>query len=166
MIQHGLRDCGHNGVRSSGTPQRPAKPIAIVRYFQAITTCALALGWTACAQAKTAEISAGQVCSSSNRHFVAPCFNVHARLELGADNIAVWIWPVGTHRYLGFLGYVDQNRVREECDLPTVLTSPLMAGKTIFANITVRPISREQPGHMQFVCIAAAKHLVVVDHRP
>lgn len=119
------------------------------------------------AHAKPEGIAANQICASTDRHFVAPCFKIHARLDLGADNIEVWIWPVGTHRYLGDVGYVDLDSDKQEpCGLPSDLVSPLLAGKTIFANITVRPISRKEPGHMQFVCIAAATHLVVVDHPP
>lgn len=134
--------------------------------FTAIIASALALGWTQSVQARSGNIAADQICSSTDQHFVAPCFTVHARLELGADSIEVWIWPIGTHRYLGYLGYTDLGGASEPCELPSVLTLPLMAGKTIFANVTVRPISHRRRGHMQFVCIAAATHLVVVDHRP
>ncbi len=125
-----------------------------------------ALSCTQSVQAKGLEIPAAQICRSSNSSFVGPCFTLHARLEQGADNIEVWIWPVGTHRFLGYLGYADLNRGDDVCDLPPMLVSPLKAGKTIFADVTVRPISRKQRGHMQFVCIAAAKHLVVLDRRP
>ena len=33
----------------------------------------------------------------------------------------------------------------------------------IYANIVVRPISKERPQHMQYVCIASASHVVVRD---
>lgn len=135
-----------------------------MRNYTALIASVVALGWTLSVQAKTAGIAADQICASTDHHFVGPCFKVHARLVEGADNIEVWIWPIGTHRYLGYLGYVDSEK-KESCDLPSVLISPLRSGKTIFANLTVRPISRKQPGHMQFVCIATAARLVVVNHR-
>ncbi|MHB1542953.1 MAG: hypothetical protein ACYCYH_16910 [Steroidobacteraceae bacterium] len=126
----------------------------------------LALGWIFPVHAKTAGLAANEICASTDHHFVGPCFKIHARLQLGADTIEIWIWPVGTHRYLGYVGYVDLGSNREPCGLPSGLLSPLLAGRTIFANIIVRAISKKEPGHMQFVCIAAATHLVVVDHPP
>lgn len=139
---------------------------ARTRHYTALIAGFLSIGWAFTLYAKTIGIAADQICASTNHHFVGPCFNIHARLHLGADNIEVWIWPVGTHRYFGDVGFVDLGSNKEPCGLPSNLVSPLLAGKTIFANITVRPISRKEPGHMQFVCIAAATHLVVVDHRP
>lgn len=137
-----------------------------MRHYIALIASLVAIGWTLTLHAKTIGITADQICASTNSHFVGQCFKIHARLELGADTIEVWIWPVGTHRYLGYLGYVDLNSAKEPCDLPSNIVSPLLSGKTIFANITVRPISKEQRGHMQFVCIAAATDLVVVAHPP
>jgi hypothetical protein len=106
-------------------------------------------------------ISAAQVCSSNDSAFVGPCFSVHARLQPGADNVVVYIWPVGTRRLLGYLGYPDLGYGHRACDYPDVLTQHLMAGQTIYADVVVRPVSPSLPGHMQFVCIAEATNLVV-----
>jgi len=81
---------------------------------------------------------------------VAPCKDIHARLEPGADNILVRIWPVGTKRLLGW--------TREDvCTLPENIRAAMDAGRTIYAVVTIRPLTQSQPGHMQFVCIAAAR---------
>lgn len=126
----------------------------------------VSLGWALQIQAEPVTIAADQICASSDEHFVGPCFKIHARLQAGADNIVVWIWPVGTHRYLGYLGYADLGRGDEPCDLPPVLISPLQAYKTVYADVIVRPISRTRRHQMQLVCIAGANHLVVVDQKP
>jgi hypothetical protein len=125
-------------------------------------TLAIAFGLvfaTVPAHSQTDFISADQICASRDSTFVARCFSVHARLEPGGDNVAVWIWPVGTSRYLGYLG--DGRG----CALPPRLDSLMTVGKTVYADIVVRPISRSRPGHMQFVCIAAVHKLIVRDHR-
>jgi hypothetical protein len=122
-----------------------------------------ASAWILTPQVKGADIAAHQICASTAPYFVGPCFTIHARLEQGADNAVVHIWHVGTHRLLGYLGYADFQRGQQSCDLPADLVPALKAGKTIYADVTVRPITRKRQGHMQFVCIAAAKHLVVVD---
>jgi hypothetical protein len=100
-------------------------------------------------------IHADQICSSNNSMFVGSCFRLHARLEAGADNIMVWIWPVGTKRMLGYAGKALV------CDLPKNITPFLSANKTIYTDIIVRPVSKSMPGYMQFVCIASATHLVI-----
>ena len=103
-------------------------------------------------------IPADQVCASSDRVFVGPCFNLHARLMQGGDNIEVRIWPVGTKRQLGWAG--DAKR----CSLPPTLEALMAAAKTVYADIVVRPVSQSRPGTMQFVCIAAVQKLVIRDH--
>lgn len=85
--------------------------------------------------------------------FVGPCFKIHARLQLGADTIEIWIWPLGTHRYLGYVGYVDLGSNKEPCGLPSGLLSPLLAGRTIFANIIVRAISKKKRARAHAVCM-------------
>ncbi len=89
--------------------------------------------------------------------FVGPCRPLRARLQIGADTISVWVWPVGTKRYLGYPDWA-------KCGLPTNLPLRAIPSNVVYANIVVRPLSVEKPGHMQFVCIASASHIVVRNH--
>jgi hypothetical protein len=104
--------------------------------------------------AVAATIPAKNVCTSTSPSFAGPCKTIHARLRLGADTITVWIWPVGTKRYLGYPDWAP-------CDLPTNLA--LQQGNELYANIIVRPLSKQEPKHMQFVCIASASQVVARD---
>jgi len=88
--------------------------------------------------------------------FVGPCRSLRARMQIGADTISVWVWPVGTKRYLGYPDWA-------QCKLPTNLPLRAVPSNAVYANIVVRPLSVEKPGHMQFVCIASASHIVVRD---
>ena len=105
------------------------------------------------------SIPVGQVCSSADASFVAPCFTVQARLTRGADNILVRVWPVGTTR---LLGWTDETL----CSLPPPIDSLIAAGKTVYADVVVRPLTPSRPGYMQFVCINAATKVVVRANPP
>ena len=74
----------------------------------------------------------------------------------GGDNILVRVWPVGTHRLLGWTN-------GELCELPDSIASLMKAEKTVYADVTVRPLTSSRPGYMQFVCIARAEKTVVTD---
>jgi hypothetical protein len=104
------------------------------------------------------SIPFGKVCSSTDQVFAGACFTVRARLRPGADNVAIWIWPVGTRRYLGWAGAALR------CPLPDKLRSLVTKdNKTVYADVVVRPVSQPQAGHMQFVCIASVSHMIVRD---
>jgi hypothetical protein len=104
------------------------------------------------------SIPANEVCASSAQLFVGACYTIHARLQQGADNVRLWIWPVGTKRYLGWA----EKALR--CSLPTRIEELTSSGKTLYADITVRPVSKSRPSHLQYVCIAAAKKIIVKDN--
>jgi hypothetical protein len=106
-------------------------------------------------RAQGAFIPADQVCASNDSIFVGPCRSFQARLTPGADNISIRIWPVGTNR---LLGYADGAL---KCHLPPMLERLMDEGKTVYADLTVRPVTRSQPGHMQFACVASAQHMKV-----
>lgn len=108
-----------------------------------------------CSIADTTRIPAREVCTSSDTIFVGSCSNVRARLQRGADTVSVWVWPVGTKRYLGYPDWA-------KCRLPTAVALQLSQNNVLYANIVVRPLSIEKPKHMQFVCIASANHIVVL----
>jgi len=109
------------------------------------------------AKAAVAAIPPDKICAYSGPPFVGPCFTIHGRLYAGADNIAVRIWRVGTHR---ILGYPDKGL---PCGIPPELEPPLRAEKTIYADVTVRPVTESEPGVMQFVCIVSATNVSVQD---
>ena len=104
--------------------------------------------------AGTTRIPAREVCASSNTMFVGSCRSIRARLQRGADTISVWVWPVGTKRYLGYPDWA-------QCRLPAAVALQLSQSNVLYANIVVRPLSVAKPKHMQFVCIASASHIVV-----
>jgi len=114
--------------------------------------CGANVGWSA--SPSDARIPAKDVCGSSAPMFVGTCKPVRARMEIGADTISVWVWPVGTKRYLGYPDWA-------KCKLPINVASRITLGNVLYANIVVRPLSVEKPKHMQFVCIASASHIVV-----
>jgi hypothetical protein len=114
--------------------------------------CSTRSSWAA--SPSDARMPAQDVCRSSASMFVGPCRSLRARMQIGADTISVWVWPVGTKRYLGYPDWAN-------CKLPTNLPLRATPSNVVYANIVVRPLSVEKPGHMQFVCIASASHIVV-----
>jgi hypothetical protein len=102
-------------------------------------------------------ILANQVCASNDSIFVGPCRSFRARLVPGADNIRIRIWPVGSSR---LLGYTDGAL---KCRLPPMLKHLMDEGKTVYADVSVRPVTLSQPGHMQFACVASAEHMKAQD---
>lgn len=121
-----------------------------------LLACALPLvASPLCAQSDL--ILANQVCASSDSIFVGPCRSLRARLVPGADNIRIRIWPVGSSRLLGYAGRALK------CRLPPMLERLMDQGKTVYAEVSVRPVAPSQPGHMQFACVAAADHMKVQD---
>jgi hypothetical protein len=99
---------------------------------------------------------ASQVCGSSSSAFVDSCHPIRVRLVAGGDNILIRIWPVGTRRLLGWTN-------AELCTPPSDLDSPMRAGKYVYADVVVRPLSRPDAHTMQFVCIAGATNVTVRD---
>jgi hypothetical protein len=100
-------------------------------------------------------ILANQVCASRDSIFVGPCRSFRARLVPGADNIMIRIWPVGSSR---LLGYAD-GALR--CGLPPMLELLMDEGKTVYADVSVRPVTPSHAGHMQFACVASADRMKV-----
>jgi hypothetical protein len=96
----------------------------------------------------------------NNSEQVAPCFTIHGRLNYWEGNPSARIWRVGTHRILGVSdAHADVQQ------MPPGLEKKLAWDIFIFGDFEVCPFTKEEPGVMQFVCIASASHLVVVDKR-
>lgn len=110
-------------------------------------------------------IASADVCTAPAREFAGPCINVRARLQQGADNIWVYLWPVGTHRLLGYVGHTWERDAERPCVLPPSIVEALTAGYVVYADVRVRPTSPARAGHLQYVCIAAVSHAVIRDDR-
>jgi len=81
---------------------------------------------------------------------VAKCFVVHGRLSFYNGAPSARIWKIGTKRILGV-----HNSV-----LPGELGLKMGNFNTeAFGDFRVCPLTREQPGVMQIVCIASAKNV-------
>ena len=132
------------------------KPCAKLLPFEIAAGLLLSFASGTCCSAQAVDIPANSVCASSASTFVAPCRSLRARLERGFDNMVVYIWPVGTTRYLALPGFAT-------CDLPSNVARRLTHSNVLYANIVVRPLSKEMPQHLQYVCIASASHVVVRD---
>jgi len=98
-------------------------------------------------------IPSDRICSHSGSPFVGPCRTVRGALAAGADNIYVRVYPKGTERVLG---YAD-GALR--CGLPRGLDEILAKERLVEADVTIRPVTRSEPGVMQFICIASVKNV-------
>lgn len=68
------------------------------------------------------------------------------------------IWPIGSKRLLGVLPSEDE-------DVPEALISLFHNegdGAYIYGTFEACPLTTEQPGQMQFVCIRSARGMTVV----
>ena len=143
---------------------RVSKDVLKIKWFTAVSGLVL-VSWGSLAHGQQAVGAANETCASKNPAFVGPCVTMRARLQHGGDNVVVRIWPVGTKRTLGYLGDgVSPDGRDVHCQLPQAVEEAVVdEDKTVYADVTVRPITQSRPGAMQFVCIAAAKRVVVRD---
>src|SRR5689334_6581581 len=88
-----------------------------------------------------------------------PCFTHHGRLS-SQNGIAVRIWLIGTNRSVGVTGALPQA-VDDLKDPYLMLTGGYHS--YIFGDFTICPIEPDIPGHMRWVRVTAAEHLVVQD---
>jgi len=119
------------------------------------TVVALLFAATITLSAQSDSSGADTLCVRHGQ-FVGPCLTVHGRMQAYSDNVVLGIWPIGTKR---LLKVVEDPKV---CALPTNLVDLLDAGNKIFADFTVRPLTRSRPGVLQEVCVAGAKNIRTV----
>ncbi|HZP23997.1 MAG TPA: hypothetical protein VFB04_11150 [Terriglobales bacterium] len=102
---------------------------------------------------------AAQPKCKGNSEVMAACYTVHGRLQLGADTVRLWLWPVGTKRYLGVTG----GPVLDDAVAPIYPQNIKFDSNTeaIFGDFEVCPFTPERKGAMRLVCIESASHLVV-----
>jgi hypothetical protein len=86
---------------------------------------------------------------------VGTCFTVHGRLSRRSGTPSTRIWPVGTHRILGVSGEIIPDNVERQ----------LRDDAEIFGDYRVCPLTPQQPGKMQSVCIDKAERLVAKTNR-
>lgn len=104
-------------------------------------------------------------CSLSARR-VGECFPVHGRLSFSQTAPEIRLWPVGTHRVLGVLSWDGQ----EAHALSEAMLERMWGGRDIpsriWGDFEVCPLSPDQPGRMQMVCLLSAHKMFVQRVRP
>lgn len=91
-----------------------------------------------------------------NAKIVAACFMVHGRLSFWNGAPSARIWRIGTHRMLGI----------HNDELPSALRQRMPDFDVeLWGDFQVCPITREQPGHMQFVCVESWRDIRVRQRR-
>jgi hypothetical protein len=92
-----------------------------------------------------------------NPKVIDACYTVHGRVTLGADTVRLWLWPIGTKRFLGVTG----GPILDDADDPIFPENlKLNPGDAIYGDFEVCPFTRERKGVMRFVCIESASNLV------
>src|SRR5260221_9249868 len=94
-------------------------------------------------------------------HVVGECFTVHGRLSFYNGSPGFRIWRIGTTRILGIYDPVELRGERPWLPPAVVRALGDDVGNQVYGDFRVCPMSRERPGHMQYVCVADATRLVV-----
>jgi hypothetical protein len=103
-----------------------------------------------------ADDSVNSACKADKR-IVAECFSVHGRLSNWNGNPTQRIWIIGTRRMWG---------VREDTALPKSLEEKLGNFEDVATGtFEVCPLTREQKGRMQIVCVASVSGITVTERR-
>jgi hypothetical protein len=89
------------------------------------------------------------------------CFNVHGRLSVYNGTPSIRLWPLGTKRLLGVIDPADVSNAPGETILPLDIKNKLDWDQNVFGDFLVCPLTRQQPGRMQTVCIESGKNLIV-----
>jgi hypothetical protein len=92
-----------------------------------------------------------------NPAIVGECFKIHGRISLYNGTPSIRIWPVGTKRLLGVLP--SENEI-----MPANVSKHIAWGTDIFGDFLVCPFTKQESGHMQFVCIESASNLLLERH--
>jgi len=83
---------------------------------------------------------------------VGPCFTLHGRLSAGNGTPEIRIWRVGTKRVLG---------MSEDSTLPESIAGKIHFGAEMFGDFLVCPLTTQEPGVMQTVCVESAANVRV-----
>ena len=96
---------------------------------------------------------------------VGKCFDVHGRLSVYNGTPGIRLWPIGTKRLLGIIDPKDVSNTPGPTILPVDIKNKLDWNKDVFGNFVVCPLTRQEPGRMQTVCIESGKNLTVREHK-
>jgi len=96
---------------------------------------------------------------------VGKCFNVHGRLSVYNGTPSIRLWPLGTKRLLGVIDPKDASNAPGETILPVDIKNKLDWNKDVFGDFIVCPLTRQQAGRMQTVCIDSGKNLIIREHK-
>ena len=96
---------------------------------------------------------------------VGKCFRVHGRLSVYNGTPSIRLWPMGTKRLLGIIDPNDASNAPGPTILPLDIKNKLDWNKDVFGDFNVCPLTRQQSGRMQTVCIADGKNLTVREHK-
>ena len=96
---------------------------------------------------------------------VGKCFSVHGRLSVYNGTPSIRLWPLGTRRLLGIIDPNDVSNTPGPTILPVDIKNKLDWDKDVLGDFTVCPLTKQQAGRMQTVCIASGKKLVVRERR-
>jgi len=101
----------------------------------------------------------------SRPEVVGKCFNVHGRLSVYNGTPSIRLWPLGTKRLLGVIDPKDASNAPGETILPVDIKNKLDWNKDVFGDFIVCPLTRQQAGRMQTVCIDSGKNLIIREHK-
>ena len=94
----------------------------------------------------------------ADKRVVAACFKVHGRLSNWNGNPTRRIWIIGTKRILG---------VREDTHFPKALKDKRGDFDDVATgDFEVCPLTRQQQGVMQMVCVAAVSDIKMSKRKP
>lgn len=110
------------------------------------------------ALASAASPALARIACARDPRVVGPCFEVRGRLTLALGTPSTRIWIVGSKR---LLGVKDAERPMVPDEIAAQLNGDYE--RAIFADFTVCPLTARRAGHMQMVCVEAARRVVVRD---
>ncbi len=93
------------------------------------------------------------------------CFSVHGRLSVYNGTPSIRLWPTGTKRLLGIIDPNDVSNAPGPSVLPLEIKNKLDWDKDVLGDFFVCPLTRQQTGRMQTVCIDSGKKLIVREHK-
>ena len=96
---------------------------------------------------------------------VGKCFSVHGRLSVYNGTPSIRLWPMGTKRLLGIIDPNDTSSAPGPTVLPVEIKNKLDWDKDVLGDFLVCPLTRQQPGRMQTVCIESGKNLLERAHK-
>ena len=96
---------------------------------------------------------------------VGKCFSVHGRLSVYNGTPSIRLWPIGTKRLLGIIDPNDASNAPGPTVLPVEIKNKLDWDKDVLGDFLVCPLTHQQPGRMQTVCIDSGKNLIERVHK-